>query len=67
MIDVIVDERTLGAGDLALDGLQLLRDIDARTMLLDHPDNAVQVAGSALETLDDGRMVGVVVMSHCPV
>jgi len=64
MIDVIVDECALGAGDSILDRLELLSDIDAGPLLLDHPDDAAQMTGSSVQPLDDRRMTGVSVMSH---
>lgn len=48
MINMVVDERALGAGDGVLDGLELLRNIDTRTLVLDHADDASQVAGDPI-------------------
>ena len=62
MIDMIVDEGALGAGDGALDGLELLRDINAGPLVLDHADDAAQMTGSAVEPLDDRRVTGVSVV-----
>jgi hypothetical protein len=64
MIDMIVDERALGAGDGVLDRLELLREVDAWALLLDHPDDAAQMAGSTIQALDDGRVTGVSIMRH---
>lgn len=66
VVDMVVDERALGAGDGALDGLELLRDIDARSLFLDHTDDAAQMTGSAVEPLDYRRVAGVSVMGHAP-
>ena len=64
MIDVVVDERPLGAGKSSLDRLELLRDIDAGPLLLDHPNDAAQMTGSPVQPLDDRRVTGVSVMGH---
>ena len=64
VIDMIVDERALGAGDRVLHRLKLLRDIDARPLLFDHPDDAFQVPGRTVEPLDDRGMIGMIVMGH---
>lgn len=45
MIDVIVDQRALGARDSVLDRLQLLGDVDAGSLIFDHTDDAAQMAG----------------------
>jgi hypothetical protein len=59
VIDVVVHQRLLGAGDGTFDGLQLLRDIEAATVFLEHADDAVQVALGPFQALDDLRMRGV--------
>ena len=64
MIDVVIDKRALGAGDSILDRLELLRDIDAGPLLLDHPNDAAKMTGSPVQPLDDRRMTSVSVMSH---
>lgn len=66
MVDMVVDERSLSAGDGVLDRLQLLRDVYARALLIDHPDDAAQVAGGPVETFDDSGVTGVSVVSHAP-
>ena len=53
MIDMIVDKRALRAGDGVLDRLKLLREIDAGSLLLDHPDDAAQMAGRTVQPLDE--------------
>ena len=64
MIDMIVDKRALRAGDGVLDRLKLLREIDAGSLLLDHPDDAAQMAGRTVQPLDDGRVTGVSIVRH---
>ena len=61
---MVVDERTLGTGNGAFDGLELLRDIDTGPLLLDHAYDAAQMTGSAIQPLDNRRMAGVSVMGH---
>lgn len=61
---MIVDERALGAGDCIFDGLELLRDVDAGSLLFDHPHDAAQMTRRAVEALDDRRMAGMGVMRH---
>ena len=58
MVDMIVDERALGAGDGVFDRLELLRNIDAGALLLDHADDAAQMTGGAVQPLDDRGPVG---------
>ena len=64
MIDVIIDQRPLGAGNGVLDGLELLRDIDARSPLFDHCGDTSQMPVRTIESLDDRGMAGVSVMGH---
>lgn len=64
MVDMIVDERALGAGDSILHRLELLREIDAGPLLLDHPDDTAQMAGRTVQPLDYGRMTGVSIVRH---
>lgn len=64
VVDMIVDQRTLGAGDGAFHRLELLSDVDTGTLLLDHADDTAQVTGRAVQTLDDRRMTGMHVVSH---
>jgi hypothetical protein len=66
MVDMVVDECPLGAGYGIFDRLELLRDVDARALFLDHADNAAQMARGAIEALDDSRVTGVSVVSHAP-
>lgn len=64
MVDVIIDQRALGAGNGVLDGLELLRDIDAWPTLFDHCGDTSQMAIRAIQSLDDRGMAGVSVMGH---
>src|ERR1700722_6855587 len=61
MVDVIMDQRLLRIHDRALDGLQLLGQLDAWPAILDHLDDHLQVAVGALEALDD---LGMVLVDH---
>ena len=67
MVDMVVDERALGAGNGAFDCLELLRDIDARSLLFDHADDAAHMTGGAVQPLDDRRVAGVSGMGHPPI
>ncbi len=64
MVDVIVDQCPLGAGDGVLDRLELLRDVDAGPLFLDHPDDAAKMACRPVEPLDDRRMADVSIVGH---
>lgn len=64
MVDMIVDERALGAGDGVFDRLKLLRNIDAGALLFDHADDATQMTSDAVEPFDDCGVAGVSVMGH---
>ena len=64
VVDVVVDERALGAGNRAFNGLKLLGDVDAGPLFLDHPDDAAQMTRCAVQALDDRRVAGVRVMRH---
>src|SRR5262249_13188609 len=56
MVDVIVDQDCLGIGDCLLDGVQLLRQLEARPSRLHHADNRVQMPFGALQPPDDVGM-----------
>lgn len=58
---MIVDKRLLSVLDRALYGLELLGDLHIWPALLNHLDNRLQVAVSALEALDD---IGMRVVRH---
>lgn len=64
MVDMIVDERPFGTRDSVLDSLKLLREIDAGPFLFDHADDAAQVPGGAVQSLDDGKVTGVSMVRH---
>lgn len=64
MVDVIVDQRALRAGDRVLDRLKLLRDVHARSLLLDHGHDAAKVAGRPVKALDDRGVAGVRCVGH---
>ena len=56
MIDVIVDQRSFGFPDGFFDGMKLLGQIDARSALTEHLDDAAQMAFGPLQSLDDIRV-----------
>ena len=56
VVDVIVYQRLLGAGDRLLDRVQLLRNLQAVSIRLQHIDGAFQVAQGALQALEDFRV-----------
>ena len=56
LADVLMDERFLGRRDGALDCLELLRQIHARTFGYQHLDHAGKMAVRAFEAFDDRRM-----------
>lgn len=66
MIDMIVDQGTLRAADRILNGLELLRDIDAWPFFLDHRDDALQMTGSSIEPLDNRWVTGMGFVGHLP-
>ena len=53
VIDVILNQGALGLAYGLLHGMQLLRDIHALTAILDHGDDAAQMALGALQALHD--------------
>src|SRR4030081_3630199 len=55
--DVVVNQGLLGVLDRALDRLQLLRNLQARPVLLDHFDDHVKMAVGAPEPLDNRGML----------
>ena len=56
VIDVILNERALGIGNGLFHRIQLLGDVGAAGMRLDHPDDMRQMSGRALEALGNRRM-----------
>ena len=53
MIDVIVDQRLLRLADGLLDGMELLRQVEAGAAVREHLDHLVKVTFGALQTLKD--------------
>ena len=66
VIDMVVDQRTLRAGDRVLDRLELLGDIDAGAFRLDHLDDAAQVTARPVQAFDDRGVAGVCIVRHRP-
>lgn len=65
VVEVIMDQRTLGGVDSPLDGVKLLNDLGARPMLFDQTDHVFQVTTRPLEAIDDLRVTGVnVIVLH---
>ena len=62
VVDVILDQGALGLADGLLHRVQLLGNIHAGTAILDHGDDAAQVALGALEPFDDVAVTLMVVM-----
>lgn len=64
MVDMIIDQRALRACDRILNCLQLLGDIDAGPLLINHCHDGPQVAGCPVEAFNDRRVAGVDLVSH---
>ncbi|RMR40468.1 hypothetical protein ALP86_102931 [Pseudomonas amygdali pv. mori] len=70
MIDMILNQRTLGLAHRFLDRVQLLGDIHTLAPFFDHGDDAAQMTVGPFQALDNSyvgqvRMaVGVVVFTH---
>ena len=56
MIDMVMHQYLFRIGDGLFHGLQLLRDFQATAILLQHVNDAFQVAVGALEARDDCGM-----------
>ena len=56
MVDVIMDQSLLRIQDRALDGLQLLSDLQTWTTFFDHGDDHPQVAVGPLQTSNNLRV-----------
>ena len=56
MIDMVVDERSLGLADRFFDGVKLLGEVETGTPLVEHRDDAAQVAFSPFQPFDDIRV-----------
>ena len=59
MVDMVVYQRSLGVGDGFFHRLQLLRDLQAAAVTLQHQNDAFKMALRALEALDDFGVCGV--------
>jgi hypothetical protein len=64
VVDVVLYEDFLGLGYRLFDRVQLLRKVQAGTVVFHHLQDAPQVALGALQTLGDGVMVVVGVRCH---
>ena len=64
MIDMVVDQRSLGFADGFFDGVKLLGEIEARAAFFEHPDDAAEMAFRTLQPFDDIR-VGVMNVIVC--
>src|SRR5437879_4832332 len=53
VVDVIVDQRLLGIGDRLLDGVELLHEIEATALRLDHRNDLAQMALGAFQPVDN--------------
>ncbi len=56
MVHVVLDQRSLRCAERLLHRVQLLRDLEARTLPLDHGDDGPQMPFGAPQALDDFRM-----------
>lgn len=56
MVDVIVNQRLLRLADGLLDGMELLRQVEAGAAVQEHLDHLVKVTFCALQTLEDSRV-----------
>jgi len=56
VFDVVVDQHLLGLRNGLLDRIQLLGNVEARPLRLDHLDDAAQVTFGAPQALDDFRV-----------
>ena len=56
MLDVIVDQLALGIGDCVLDGMQLLRKVEAGSAILDHGDDSGEMTMGTLEAAENRGM-----------
>jgi len=51
VIDVVLDQNTLGLAHGFFHGMQLLSDVDARAVVFDHGDDAAQMASARFNLL----------------
>jgi hypothetical protein len=56
MVDVVMNQSLLGVADRAFDGLQLLDYIQTAASLLEHADDALEVAFGPFEPLNYFRV-----------
>ncbi len=56
MIDVVVDQGSLGLADSFFDGMKLLGEIETRSPLVKHHDHPTKVTLGPLQPIDDFRM-----------
>lgn len=63
MVDVILNQGALGLANGFFHRMQLLGNIHAGTAILDHGDDAAQVALGAFEPFDDVAVTLMVVMA----
>jgi hypothetical protein len=64
MIDVVVNQRSLGFADGLFDGVKLLGEVEARPAFPEHLDDAAEVTLGPLQPFDDIR-VGVMNVIVC--
>ena len=54
MVDVILNQGALCLGDGLLDGMELLCDVGAGPLRLDHPNHTQKMPVGTFQPLDDG-------------
>lgn len=59
MVNVVEDQRALGFGDGALDGVQLGGHVAARPAVLDHANHTAHLTLGATQAGEDGGVAGV--------
>jgi hypothetical protein len=59
MVEMVLDQSSLGVDDRFFDCRELLRNVEARPPALDHAYDALQVSLGAFQPLDDLGMGGV--------
>ncbi len=64
MVDVVVDQCSLRAGNCVFDSLKLLRNIDAWPFDVDHFHDATKMTASTVEPLHDLWVTGMSGVSH---
>ena len=67
MIDMVVDQNSLGLTDSSFDRMKLLGEIETRPLLVKHLNHATKVALGAFQPLDDIRVCFMkMVVCHTP-